>query len=274
MSTALAMSTEQHEQQSSTTSNSGGIGAIGSHHPIFLQQNVIDALRRNDKRRDSELVAGILFDRVDADEMSSYVRFIRRCVEQEIASIQSVEKDGGLVEYVRSLEARLAQAVAETQRLQAKEHSTTTATTATTPDTEELLDAFDTEDRELLQRALHATKTLQTVLECFHSLDRRDLGYSGTPNDRLVAKVTFFYFLSCTRSLQEFAFRSTHPQRPPHRTPMPRRDVETFKPGLCALAERYANREIDGAVFVERLKRLYMFGTPDACSPPSRKSIK
>jgi len=250
---------------------------MAAEHPIYLQPRVMAALQRNDTNRDAELIYGILFDRIDADEMSSYVRYIRRCVEQEISHIQRVEKDGGLLEYVRTLESRLAQAVAETRRLQAKSLTDAQqpppppAAAAAAVGANEMLEAFDAEDRELLHRALQATKSLEAILECFRSLDKRDLGYGGTENDRLVAKVTFFYFLNCTRALQEFAFRSTHPERPAQRTPLKPDAIRSFRPGLQLLAERYSNREIDGAAFVGQLKRLYMFGTADACTPPSRR---
>lgn len=200
-------------------------------------------------RFDAEIVGAILFDRVDADELGAYVRYLRAAVEAELRNVQRADTDSGdgdggsaLDAYVASLE----------ERLRATEVRAT----------------FDTEDRALLADAAKAARCLEAELHCFRQLER-----CAATADRLVVKVTFFYFLSCSRALQRFVYAATHPERPSHRCVMPPLQRGTFKPGLKRVAERYANREIDGAAFLDTLRCLYTFGSttppPDTRSAPA-----
>ena len=221
--------------------------------PESVSVKTWEAMQMHDKKRDSELLGGILFDQVDGSELQTYVGFIRRCLECHIQTMQLTEQAGGLMKYVSMLESRLENNLERQAKLNAAltDHV----------DSDELLDAFSTEDRQLLRQSIATAQRLQREIECFRALEKRDLGFSGSDGDRLVAKVTFFYFLSCSPDLQDFAFRTHHPERPESRACLDGRKRIIFLRGLKQVAERYANHELNGPQFVLLLQNLYTFGT-------------
>lgn len=174
-----------------------------------------------------DFLGSLLGDCVSDESLVECVQAVRGALEAQCAAVAAAVDHKKLAEYAERVRTTVS-AVALDQR--------------------ELERAIGQEERQLLQECATAVAPLRRQLVALEQLER--LLRQPGDTERLVAKVTFFFFVSYSRAVKTYVAQHPNTHLPPER-------IDTFLERLRPLAERYSDHGIDGAQFVHQVQEVY-----------------